>query len=257
MASLHEICVFLDDILKLDKFSDDPSNNGLQFEGVDEVKKAVFAVDACEAVFQAAIDLDADFIFVHHGISWGSGIKRVTGSMAKRITLLAANGVSLYGAHLPLDANEMMGHNALIADIISLENLVPFGDYHGKKIGFRGELETPVSLNELAEFLDQELPSEGDFKIIGDPDKKVRNIAVISGGGAWPELFDEIRECGVECLITGEATHEVYHPALEADTHILTLGHYRSETPGVIAVMNTLREKFQLETEFIDCPTNM
>lgn len=257
MASRNEICSYLDNILDLSNFPDDPSNNGLQFEGVDDVKKAVFAVDACEAVFQAAIDLDADFIFVHHGISWGSGIKRLQGSIAKRITLLAANGISLYAAHLPLDANKMFGHNALIADIISLDNLVPFGDYHGQKIGFRGELDHEMTLNDLAEFLDNEIPSEGDFKIIGEPDKKVKSIGIISGGGAWPDLFDEIRKCNVDCLITGEATHEVFHPAMEADTQILTLGHYRSEIPGVIAVMNAMRERFQLDTEFIDCPTFM
>ncbi len=61
----------------------------------------------------------------------------------------------------------------------------------------------------------------------------------------------------IECLITGEAPHEVYHPSLETGIHILTLGHYRSETPGVIAVMNTLREHFNLETEFIDFPTGL
>ena len=150
MASLKEICTFLDDILDLNQYPRDPSNNGLQFQGVNEVRKAVFAVDACEAVFQSAADLDADFIFVHHGISWGNGIQRITGTLARRLTVLAANGMSLYAAHLPLDANDMIGHNALLANMISLKNLKPFGLYHGYHIGFQGNLEKPESIKKIA-----------------------------------------------------------------------------------------------------------
>ena len=61
----------------------------------------------------------------------------------------------------------------------------------------------------------------------------------------------------MEALITGEFTHEIWHPALESGTSVLGLGHYRSETPGVIAVMNAVREQFQIETEFIDIPTGL
>ena len=82
--------------------------------------------------------------------------------------------------------------------------------------------------------------------------------SVISGGGAWPELFDEIApEDHLDCLITGEATHEVFHPAKESGTTILTLGHYRSETPGVFAVMDLVKSRFGIGLEFIDIPTGM
>ena len=46
-------------------------------------------------------------------------------------------------------------------------------------------------------------------------------------------------------------------PAKEAGTVILTLGHYRSETPGVFAVMDLVKSKFGIETAFLDIPTNM
>ena len=257
MAALHEITVFLDDFLELEKFSSDVSNNGLQFEGVHEVARAAFAVDACEAVFRAAAEWNADFIFVHHGISWGSGFRCLRGGLARRIAALASGGISLYAAHLPLDAHEMIGHNALLSSMIGLKDLVPFGDYHGYKIGFRGVLEKPVSPAGLACLLDRELPSSGDFRFLGDPETPVRRVGVISGGGAWPALFDEMEETATELLVTGCAGHEEFHPAREAGASVLMLGHYRSETPGVIAVMNCLREKFRLETRFFDCPTGL
>ncbi len=257
MAFLVELNSFLDTLLDLPRFAADASNNGLQFQGADKVEKAVFAVDACEAVFHAAADLDADFIFVHHGISWGPGMKRIQDIMAKRITLLAANGMSLYAAHLPLDANSSIGHNALLAKMMKLKNVTPFGTYCGLKIGFHGNLPKAVTMEQLATVLDKNLVSCGDFQMIGEPDKKIKHVAVISGGGAWPDVFSEAIRDGVDCLVTGELTHQSYHYAAEAGVQVLTLGHYRSETPGVLAVMNKVQETFKIKCEFIDCPTGL
>jgi len=257
MVALKELVTFLDDILELDAFPHDSSNNGLQFQGINEVKKAVFAVDACEAVFSIAADLDADFIFVHHGMSWGNGFKRITGIEAKRITALAANGMSLYGAHLPLDAHPLIGHNALIANMAGLKNITPFGGYDGSKIGFKGTFDKPVSIETLAKSLAKKLPSQGGYSIIGNPAQKISSASVISGGGAYVDLFKELYDSEVECHITGEANHSAFHFALEAGVSIITLGHYRTEIPGVLAVMNSVAEKFNLDVEFIDFPTEM
>jgi dinuclear metal center YbgI/SA1388 family protein len=257
-ASRNDIVRFLDQILELDRWSDDPSNNGLQFSGDAEVEKAVFAVDASAELFCKAADLDAGFVFVHHGISWGSGIRRIDGILAERVKLLAANGISLYAAHLPLDANPRFGHNARLSDMIGLTDRRTFGTYHGKQIGFRGVLPGTKTVSELAGILDKALPSSGPFGFVGDPAQEVKTVGVISGGGAWPDLFDEIgQDDRLDCLITGEATHEVFHPAKESGTTILTLGHYRSETPGVFAVMDLVKSKFGIETAFVDIPTDM
>ena len=253
-ASRNDIVRFLDQILELDQWTDDPSNNGLQFAGDTEVEKAVFAVDASAELFCKAADLDAGFVFVHHGISWGSGIRRIDGILAERIKLLAANGISLYAAHLPLDANPRFGHNARLSDMIGLTERRTFGSYHGRQIGFQGILPEEKSVSELAQILDNTLPSSGQFGFVGNPEQKVKSVGIISGGGAWPDLFEEDH---VDCLISGEATHEVFHPAKESGTTILTLGHYRSETPGVFAVMDLVKSKFGIETAFIDIPTNM
>ena len=253
-ASRNDIVRFLDHILELDQWPDDPSNNGLQFSGDAEVEKAVFAVDASAELFCKAADLDAGFIFVHHGISWGAGIRRIDGILAERIKLLAANGISLYAAHLPLDANPRFGHNARLSDMIGLTGRRTFGSFHGRQIGFRGVLPESKTVSELAQILEKALPSSGPFGFVGDPGQKVKSVGIISGGGAWPDLFEEDH---VDCLISGEATHEVFHPAKESGTTILTLGHYRSETPGVFAVMDLVKSKFGIETAFLDIPTGM
>lgn len=256
-VSRNDLAAFLDRILELDCWPDDPSNNGLQFAGDAEVSKALFAVDASAELFRKAAELGAGFLFVHHGISWGSGIRRIDGILAERVTLLAKNGISLYAAHLPLDANPRFGHNARLSDMIGLADRRMFGLYHGKQTGFRGVLPEAKTVADLARMLDKALPSSGPYRIVGDPARPVKSVGAISGGGAWPELFDEFDGDPLDCLITGEATHEVFHPAKEAGTVILTLGHYRSETPGVFAVMDLVKSKFGIETAFLDIPTGM
>ena len=59
----------------------------------------------------------------------------------------------------------------------------------------------------------------------------------------------------VECLVTGEFGHQSYHYALETGIPVITLGHYRSEIPGVLAMKEMVEEKFGIPCAFVDLPT--
>ena len=115
MAALREICDFLDSLFCGCRFEDDASNNGLQVEGAPEVRTVAFAVDACRATIERAIDAGAGMLVVHHGLSWGGGLRRITGIDAVRIGLCMKDGLSLYAMHLPLDAHPEIGNNAVLA----------------------------------------------------------------------------------------------------------------------------------------------
>lgn len=258
MAELKAVAQFLDELLAVKDFRSDHSNNGLQFTGSREVEKIVFGVDASNALFCTAADLDADMVFVHHGISWGGSLKRITSLDARRVSLLAANSISLYAAHLPLDANSQIGHNILLAKMLELEDVQPFAEYDGSFIGFHGTLKKPLSLKEIASIYDRELESDGRIICFGESTRKVSRIGIISGGGDFPEAFIEGYELGLDCLISGEMGHTAYHYAMESSMAVVALGHYRSETPGVLAVMEKVKEKFpDVEVEFVDLPTDL
>ena len=119
-----ELVKYLDEYLDLRAFAGDVSNNGLQIEGRAEVKKVMFAVDGCQQTIDLAVAEQADFLFVHHGLSWGGGLKRWTGIDARRFAALFNNGISLYAAHLPLDAHPVSGNNAVSSDIIGLQQQI-------------------------------------------------------------------------------------------------------------------------------------
>ena len=56
MAKLKDIVGFLDGAFLTNPNLQDDSNNGLQVQGRPDVKKAVFSVDACNELFEKAIE---------------------------------------------------------------------------------------------------------------------------------------------------------------------------------------------------------
>ena len=80
----NELVEELDRTLNVAAFPGDASNNGLQIEGAPEVKRILFGVDGCLALFEHAAAGHFDFVFVHHGISWGGEPRRFTGIHAER-----------------------------------------------------------------------------------------------------------------------------------------------------------------------------
>lgn len=243
---LRKVCRFLDDYLQVRNFKD-VSNNGLQVEGGDEVERIAFAVDASMDSFKAAKAVNADLLVVHHGLIWG-GIDYVRGIKARRIGFLLENKLSLYAAHLPLDAHREVGNNALILREVGAEPLEEFGDYKGVKIGFSSIMDEERRVGEIAEKL-------GAIKVLPFGDEKVKKIAAVSGRGGF--AVSEAIENGVELLITGEPEHEVYHIAKEGNLNVIFLGHYESEKFGVKALSEVVRKNLGLETIFLDIPTNL
>ncbi len=253
MVSRDDLVAFLDQLLPSVPGVEDPSNNGLQVEGKDQVKTVLFGVDACGELFERAIACNADFVFVHHGLSWGDGWKRLTGLTAARMRLLFSHGISLYAAHLPLDANARAGHNFSIARCLGLEQLESAFEYNGGRIGCWGILPRPTGLEQLSRMIEQELATE--CRVFAFGRDQVRNLGIVSGGGA-----DVIAECArnkVDCLLTGEVKHQHYHEMAELGQNVIAAGHYRTETPGLQATARILAEHFEVDIEVVDLPTGM
>ena len=78
---LLRIAEWLNRTLRVAAF-DDVSNNGVQIaRRGDEVRTVAFAVDASVRAVAAAAKAGAQLLVVHHGISWGGGIRRLEGGV--------------------------------------------------------------------------------------------------------------------------------------------------------------------------------
>jgi len=254
MITLKRLTQYLDDLLELSKIPDDSSNNGLQIEGTQKINKIIFGVDACLAIAEIATEKNADFIFVHHGLSWKDGFKRLTGNSAKIFSTLFKNDISLYGAHLPLDAHQELGHNVQIAKTISLKECKPFAKYANVEIGIKGKLEKPITLVNLATNVDQKLQTKST--IYGNKHSSISKVGIISGGPGSLGIEAAV-ENELDCLITGEVHHGVWHLIQETGINVIAAGHYCTEKPGVLAVMKKIQQKFKLDCEFIELPTGL
>jgi dinuclear metal center YbgI/SA1388 family protein len=255
-AELHtaKLDSFFKSFLDIEGFAGiDSSLNGIQVDNDGSaIRKIAFGVDASLETFERTAAANAGMLFVHHGLFWGAPL-RLSGGLRRRIKFLLEHNISLYAVHLPLDQHPELGNNAALAKLLGLENLEPFGLYHGRKIGYKGTFIKPLTIDEVVKkigFMDR--PPLGVY-----PFGKNENAscAVISGGAA-----DEARQAieeGLDLYVTGEAAHEVYHECLEAKLNMIAGGHYSTEVWGVRAVMRHCAEELYIDTEFIDVPTGL
>jgi dinuclear metal center YbgI/SA1388 family protein len=240
---------YLDEYLAVAEW-EEKSLNGLQVEGVAEVERIALATDAALATFAMASEAGAGFLIVHHGLFWGQ-VQPFVGPRRSRIAALLEAGISLYAAHLPLDAHAGVGNNAVLARLLKLENLVPFGRWGTRAIGWRGSLAAPTDRATLAAGLEALLGPRPDVLPFGNDE--IRSLAIVSGAAA--DLVSEAAESGVDAFVTGETSHVAWHHARELGVNVFFAGHYATETLGVRALGDHLAGEFGVETVFLDSPT--
>jgi dinuclear metal center YbgI/SA1388 family protein len=231
----------------------DSSMNGIQVDNDGaEIAKIAFAVDASLETFKQAADAGAGLLFVHHGLFWGQPL-RVTGTHRGRLRFLLDHNIALYAAHLPLDQHPTLGNNAGLADLLGIGQREPFGEYHGRKIGYKGTLAKPLTIEEAVKRISfKDRPPLGVYPF---GKRESLSCAVVSGGAAG-EALQAIDE-GIDLYVTGEASHEIYHQALEGRLNMIAGGHYSTEVWGVRRIMENCAVELSLETEFIDAPTGL
>lgn len=243
---------FFKDTLAIESI-EDVSLNGLQVDndGAD-IKKIAFATDACMETFKRAAAAGAGMLFVHHGLFWGKPLA-LAGSHRERIKFLLDENIALYAVHLPLDKHPQYGNNAALVRKLGVVHPEPFGAYHGHKIGWKGMLETPLSIEEAISRIS--FMGSAPLSVLRFGAKRVLQVAVVSGGA--PEFVSEAAAEGIDLFVTGDASHTWYHCALESRINVIAGGHYSTEVWGVRAVMELCAGKLDMDVEFIDVPTGL
>lgn len=249
--TLADLQDYLDDYLHIHDY-DDPSLNGLQVEGTAEVNKVAVAVDSSLTTFEQAAEIGADMLIVHHGLFWGKPLP-ITGMHKKRVKYLLEKDISLYAAHIPLDAHQEVGNNWGLARILGMDELSSFGHWKGKPVGVKGVFPNSISLRDLADLIEKEL---GESVLVHAGGKlEIDSLGIITGGASWDVVT--AAEEGLDAFLTGEPKHEVFYHAFERDINALYAGHYMTETVGVKLLAKKLEEEFGLATEFILLPTGL
>ncbi len=236
-----------DALLQPDKFRD-YGPNGLQVEGDRDVKVLVSGVTASRALIEAAIEADADAIFVHHGLFWRGQDGRITGWMRERLRLLLTHGIHLFAYHLPLDAHPELGNNAQLARVLGLQADGRFGE---QDLGFVGGSVGAHVWERPQALADQVAGALGRAVIcVGDNDRAVRRVAWCTGGAQG--YFEAAIAQGVDAFITGEISEPQAHLARETGVAFLACGHHATERYGAPAVAQRVAQDLGVQHRFIE-----
>jgi dinuclear metal center YbgI/SA1388 family protein len=250
-VKLDAIVRYLDDYLRVAEVRDSSeAMNGLQVANAGEVSSVAATVDACEATIRQAAAAGANLLLVHHGLFWG-GLRPLTGPTLRRTAGLTDHNIALYSSHLPLDCHPAVGNNPVLARQLGIVTRGGFGEYEGRMIGVWGELD--IDRAALVERINKLLGVNARLLPFG-PSRAAR-IGVVTGAGG--SAIREAAAAGLDTFISGEGAHWTYFDAEELGVNVIYAGHYATETVGVKALAEHLREQFDLPWVFLDHPTGL
>lgn len=247
MITLQELIAYLAKLYE-SPVTGDYCENGLQFEGKGEIKKVATAVTASLAAIEAAVDAKVDALITHHGLFWKGDSCKIIGMKKGRLELLFSSNISLFGYHLPMDAQQEIGNNWLAAKELGWQNLEPFGWMNGAPIGVKGTF-APKSRETFKHELENYYNHPAAYAF-GGPEK-VKSAALISGG-AYRSLSDAAKE-KVDCFVTGNFDEPAWHHAHEEGINFYAMGHSATEIVGPKALAKKLSAEL-IPTVFLDIP---
>lgn len=230
---------------------EDYGPNGLQIEGNKDIKRVAFAVSATQDSLKKAIEWGADTLVVHHGIFWKhQGARTVTGAWGERVKLCIKNDLNLFAYHLPLDAHPEVGNAVAIAHELKLTELAPFALHKKQPLGIKGSFPVPLKAAALKAHLEKLL---NHSVVLASPDETqlIKTIGIITGGAnnEWAQALNE----GLDAFLTGEISEYNWHDTIEAGIHYFAGGHHATERPGIMALMERVKQDLpDLEVSFFD-----
>lgn len=218
--------------------------NGLQVEGKPVIRRLVTGVTASLALLEAAIEVDADAVLVHHGYFWRGEDPRVVGHRRLRLKRLLDHEMNLFAYHLPLDAHPTLGNNAQLGARLGLEATGRFGE---QDLGWYGNC-AAQTVGELVEVAQQVLGRQP--LLIGDAAQRITRVSWCTG--AAQNSFEQAIDAGANVYLSGEISEQTVHLARESGVAYLACGHHATERYGVQALGEYLSTRFGIDHQFLD-----
>lgn len=225
--------------------------NGLQVEGVSDIKRIVTGVTASMQLIDEAIKLKADAILVHHGYFWKGENSQIVGMKKARIKKLLQHDINLFAYHLPIDVHTELGNNIQLGKRLSLQNIRVLEGFNPMGIVMVGELRNTCSLIEFTDIVENTLKRKPISIESPHANTQISKVAWCTGGGQG--YIDQVVGRGVDVFMSGEISEQTVHSAQEQSIHYIAAGHHATERYGVKAVGEYLSSNYALDVNFIDC----
>lgn len=242
-AATAEIASFLDDQLSIGQF-DEPDSNGLLVRASERTASLAAAVSASYHAIRAAAATGASLLITHHP-SWE---RFDLEHAARKRALLQELGLSHYAAHSSLDGAPGFSNSDLLARALGVRVRERFLPYCGGLAGVIGSTDAG-SFDDLVARL----------RAACGPDVQAwRNserfgvVAVATGRADTAAAIAEAARLGAHTFVTGEGNMWTKLYARESGIDLAFGTHYATETFGVRALAEMLRERFGVPWSFVD-----
>ena len=247
MANLKDLIKWCDQTLQAHQFKD-YCPNGLQIEGKAEVQHLVSSTTASLQAIEAALDLKADALIVHHGYFWKGEAQQLTGLKGKRVKQLMQADVSLIAYHLPLDAHTELGNNKALADLLGIQITGALDPTERFPIGNVGELSQAITPTDFAQLLAEKL---GQAPLhIASGVESIKTVGFCTGGAQ--DFLHKAAALHCDAYISGEVSERTYHEALEYGIDYFGAGHHATERYGVQRLAKALATEFNLTHQYVE-----
>jgi len=247
MAHRAELIAYLDELLESARYQD-YAPNGLQVAGREQIGTIVSGVSASRELIDAALEMGADMLLVHHGWFWRGEDPRIIGIKHDRLKRLLCADLNLVAYHLPLDGHPRLGNNARLGELLGFSQTGRFGTGPGDGIACYGCLDQPLRAEQLAERLSHRLGREP--LLLSGGEHEIASLGWCSG--AAQDYLEQAAALGLDAFISGEVSERTFHEARELGIHYFAAGHHATERYGIEALGEHLALQYGLTHRFID-----
>ena len=231
MLTVQDLYNYIDSLAPYET-QDSFDNSGLLVgDPAWEVRGVHVAMDVTGSVLDEAIANGANVLITHHPVMFSARKRLVeTDSEARLLCRMIRHEIALIAAHTNLD-QAPGGINDVLARVVGLEEI------SGEAYVRTGLLPAPMTAEAFARQAGETLHAV--VRIMGDPEREIRRVAVTSGAGS--ESVPDALALGADAFLTGEAKHHHALIAAEAGMVVLEAGHHATEEPGIFALADALQ----------------
>lgn len=220
-----------------------PVNTACNFDNVGilvgdpsaEVSGAVVALDCTASAIKAAIKNNCELIITHHPVIFDPLKTVLAGST---VFELVKNGISVISMHTNLDI-AVSGVNDCLCYALEFNNFEKRPANDGYLLNF-AELDTPLSADELAQYIKEKLGGSVKFT---DSGKNIKKVAICSGSGGG-YIFDTAVS-GCDALITADVKHNIFIDSERLGISVFDAGHFNTEDVVTEPLKDLLSQKFK------------
>ena len=189
-----------------------------------EVSAVLITLDVTEEIVDYAIERGFNLIISHHPLIFRP-VSEVTekNHVSRKIIKLVSNNVAVFSFHTRADIVSG-GVNDILARLIGLKNVTPFGEGGLGRIGY---LDTDTELDVFADGIKAVL--HADSIKVSDGYNTVKKVAVVGGDGK-DFVNDAIAE-DADTYVSGRLSYNVMEEASEMGINLIEAGHYYTEFP--------------------------